>query len=57
MSIPLPITDDSPPQQTLYEFEILGPDGRTQRIVISEEGQFCSPPSRAFEIQVDPLRS
>ena len=43
--------------QTFYEFEIVRPDGQTQRVVISEEGQFCAPPSRALEIHLDPLRT
>ncbi len=43
--------------ETFYEFEIRRPDGQIQRIVISEEGQFCTPPSRALEVHVDPLQS
>lgn len=52
-----PFDTDPTAPQTFYEFEIVRPDGRTQRIVISEEGQFCSSPSQAIEIHVDPLRS
>lgn len=42
---------------TFYAFEIVRTDGGTSRVVISDEGVFCSAPTDALELRVDPSRS